>query len=512
MENSMKKKIKIILKLLTIICIAFAFLWSGIWILHKTENFIQNTKDEFMNKLDNLSAINVPLQNIVQDSLSSVDLNLSINGYPIDVDMRYRDNTVYAKSLNTDVGNYLTLKVPEDSKVYINKEEYTEEYQFDLDSLSQSNQLEIYIDKQGEFRRIIIPTLPSGFPKYETGSYELEKLSGYYYGDFTESGNSYVYKMDICGNLVYYYYSTKQTGSVFNFKKNLVENNEIIYSFFEPVDNQNKMEVNGILFGEVVLLNEYYEEITRIKMLPTEKVPQANYVENHDYLILGKNHYVLIAEVLAPFQMEDGSVRQMRCPYIQEIIDGEVVFEWLSKDYEEFDKSYMELGVDGEDYMHINSIAIDPKDNNFIISNRNQDSISKINRETGDVLWTLGGKNDDFNLSKEQEFSRQHYACFDFDGNLMFFNNDNNKGASSVLKFQLNEKELKVESFEKYSFGNKFSPYCGNVQQISETLIFIGWGITNGEAIGSVYDIEKGMIVSEILFDKQNTYRTMYFE
>ena len=39
---------------------------------------------------------------------------------------------------------------------------------------------------------------------------------------------------------------------------------------------------------------------------------------------------------------------------------------------------------------------------------RNIDSILKIERGTGKILWILGGKGDHFGLTEEQKFSRQH--------------------------------------------------------------------------------------------------------
>lgn len=524
---------------LVIITIAILLFGSMVYFGYKELAYIQSVKDTLVTQLGQINETNTNIQenlnnlnslgnlnqleqlnklsderlyrSSVNDSLSNIDLQLSINNYDVDVDMAYQEITTYAKSLHTDVGNKIQLKQPQDSNVYINGVLYEGEFLLELDTISSYNVIEIYIEKGDDFRKILIPTLPEGFPRYEIGSYEMEDLSGHYYGDFAISGNSFIYKMDMSGNIVYYYNSKMEIGALHNFKKNMI-NDEVIYSYFEPVDSQNKLLNNGIIFGEVVLMDQSYEEINRLQMISTKKVPQAKYTENHDYIILDKDHYVLIGEVFAPFYMEDGTVKQMRCPYIQEIKQGKVIFEWLSKDYPIFDTSYSELGYNDEDYMHINSIAIDPKDNNFVISNRHQDSIVKINRKTGEIIWILGGTNDEFGLTEEQQFSRQHCAYFDFDGNLLFFNNDNNVGRTSIINFELNEEELAIENFKKYEFGEKFSPYCGNVTQISDNLLIIGWGVTNGNSIASIYNMETGKIVNELLTDYMSTYRTFYFE
>ena len=47
------------------------------------------------------------------------------------------------------------------------------------------------------------------------------------------------------------------------------------------------------------------------------------------------------------------------------------------------------------DYCHTNAIEQD-NDGNILISSRNMDEITKINRITGQIIWRLGGKNNQF--------------------------------------------------------------------------------------------------------------------
>lgn len=59
----------------------------------------------------------------------------------------------------------------------------------------------------------------------------------------------------------------------------------------------------------------------------------------------------------------------------------------------------------------------------MIASFRNLDEVLKIDRQTGEILWTLGGLGDDFGLTEEQLFSRQHYAKLTDTGTLLLFDN-----------------------------------------------------------------------------------------
>lgn len=75
------------------------------------------------------------------------------------------------------------------------------------------------------------------------------------------------------------------------------------------------------------------------------------------------------------------------------------------------------------DYIHFNSMEIDQNDNNLIYSFRNTDSIVKLDRETWEIIWILGGKYDEFNLDDERLFSRKHHARLSKDGYLTIYDN-----------------------------------------------------------------------------------------
>jgi hypothetical protein len=86
-----------------------------------------------------------------------------------------------------------------------------------------------------------------------------------------------------------------------------------------------------------------------------------------------------------------------------DIETGEVLFEWHSLDHVGLDESYRKPPKDSRwpfdyfrtrklfDYFHINSIDVDP-DGNLLVSSCTTFTVYKIDRETGEVLWRLGGK------------------------------------------------------------------------------------------------------------------------
>jgi hypothetical protein len=91
---------------------------------------------------------------------------------------------------------------------------------------------------------------------------------------------------------------------------------------------------------------------------------------------------------------------------------GQVLWEWHALGHVPFSASYRTPGSFGSrpyDYFHLNSIQRLP-DGNLLISARNTWSVYEINRATGKVMWTLGGKYNDFHLGPGVRFAWQHDA------------------------------------------------------------------------------------------------------
>ncbi|WP_165782818.1 aryl-sulfate sulfotransferase [Bifidobacterium margollesii] len=463
---------------------------------------------------EKLDAINENLKDqgdLVNDSLSGVDLGLKINGIPVVVGLNRRNPTVNAPSLHVGADNTLALTVPVNAVVHVNGKVYSKPMSLKFDRLSREvrHNTTITITRStGEQRTITMPALPTDFPNLELGGQNFTPLPGDYYGSVGSGDSAYVYRMSTSGSLKYY----RRGIDIDNLKK-IVMDGKTYYAFFESVPEYNQIENFSLKFGQIVLMDDHYRQVRRIRLTPTRKLPQGGYSENHDFIFLSPTHYLLMAEVYSPIADGKGNVNEMRSTYIQEVNDGRVTFEWLGSEHHELDDAYQELLGGDEDYMHSNSLVIDPKDHNLIMSMRNQDAVIKIdrNRGTGAILWTLGGKNDDFGLSKDQRFSRQHYAYFDNDHNILLFDNGVASKHTTIKRFTLDETGHKVTAFRNFDLGDHFSMYCGNVQQVSDSEYLIGWGIASSKVIATLYDFKQGKVVSELVSSVSETYRTQYF-
>ena len=63
-----------------------------------------------------------------------------------------------------------------------------------------------------------------------------------------------------------------------------------------------------------------------------------------------------------------------------------------------------------------------------------------------------------------------------------------------------------------YTFKNKVSTACGNVQQISDDLYLIGWGFSSNDVIATVFDFKNNKIISEIVSSVNTVYRVQYYD
>ncbi|MFH2094629.1 MAG: aryl-sulfate sulfotransferase, partial [Bacteroidota bacterium] len=95
---------------------------------------------------------------------------------------------------------------------------------------------------------------------------------------------------------------------------------------------------------------------------------------------------------------------------IQEIdTDKNIVFQWRSWDYYEItDATHVDFLDSYFSYVHGNALELS-NDSNILLSSRLMDEITKIDRNTGDIIWRCGGKNNEFTFINDTGmFSRQH--------------------------------------------------------------------------------------------------------
>jgi Arylsulfotransferase (ASST) len=231
--------------------------------------------------------------------------------------------------------------------------------------------------------------------------------------------------------------------------------------------------------GEYVILDGSYREVTRVQAGHGYKGNQ------HEFLITPKDSALITIYDAVPRDLSslggldeavvlEGIVQEV------DIESGEVLFEWHSLDEIEPAESYYQPGDRGYyDYFHLNSIDVD-RDDNLLISARNTSAVYKIDRQSGEIIWRLGGKKSDFEMGPGTRTAFQHDARRQDDGTITIFDN----GAapkvheeSRGITVELDEDDMTATLARVHTSPDALlATSQGNMQVLPNGNVFIGWG------------------------------------
>jgi outer membrane protein assembly factor BamB len=241
--------------------------------------------------------------------------------------------------------------------------------------------------------------------------------------------------------------------------------------------------------SEYVIFDSSYHEIARFTA--------ANGYHNedhHEFLISPQGTALITIHDTVPRDLTSvgGSSDSLATEGIVQELDietGKLLFEWHSLDHVSLDETYAKPGEDidypGIDYFHLNSIDFD-HDNNLLISARKTSALYKIDRNTGEIIWRLGGKKSDFEMGPGTETAYQHDARRLPDGTISIFDNGttvirNNLPQaieeSRAIVLELDEQKMKATLLREYTHPDKlYADASGNVQTLKNGDVFVGWG------------------------------------
>ncbi len=264
-----------------------------------------------------------------------------------------------------------------------------------------------------------------------------------------------------------------------------------------------KMQPNGYLsFSYRAGINWILLD-TSLTPVDTFKCGNGYTANSHDFFLLPNGHGLLFAYDPEPVDMSKvvpgGNPNAIVTGIVIQEIDADknVVFQWRSWDYLPITDSYFDLTSQNIDLIHMNGLAVDA-DGNILASLRHLSCIIKINRQTGDIDWILGGKENQFTFFNEDEsnsptyFSYQHDICVLPNGNITLFDNGNQHPLkySRGVEYKLDEKNKTATLVWQYRHSpDIFTSAMGSVQRLSNGNSLIGWGIANGNGIPAFTEI-----------------------
>ncbi len=294
-------------------------------------------------------------------------------------------------------------------------------------------------------------------------------------------GGQYILLLDRSGAPLYY--RTFLPDDLENFQQTTYPDGTVVYSVTVGV-----FDARGWTLGVDHVMDQHFNDLGDYQ-LPAYAQHGVLPAEGHETLLLGDQHYVAISYVQRTLDLSKlnpawSAQAVVMSNVMQEVDHGNVLVEWDSANVPALyaDSTYENSfsATDVSDYLHLNSIAIDPTDGNFIVSFRHTSSIVKLDRHTAQILWTMGGAEDQFGLTPDQVFTFQHHVRFQSDGSMTVFDNGYTTSRQTrILSMVLDETNHKVTSssvlYTKPS-GEPQTGLMGSFTQLSGGRYFIGWG------------------------------------
>ncbi|MFC2136239.1 LamG-like jellyroll fold domain-containing protein [Bacteroidota bacterium] len=263
----------------------------------------------------------------------------------------------------------------------------------------------------------------------------------------------------------------------------MIFNNDGTPYYYKKVDHYStdfKMQPNGLLTryspddGGFIIINNNFETTAVIS------VQNDHGTDEHDFLITPDGTYLMIGITSEERDMSivvDGGDPNANLigNVIQELDAGQnVIFEWNASNYFDItDATEINLTASRIDWVHMNSITID-YDGHILVSSRHLSECTKINRQTGEIIWRLGGANNEFTfINEDLEFSFQHafYPVDGTPGNYIIYDNGNHRGQFSRVveyKITIDGDAKTAEKIWEFRYDPDFYAHrAGNAQRLS---------------------------------------------
>ncbi|PJJ77745.1 arylsulfotransferase ASST [Sediminihabitans luteus] len=286
--------------------------------------------------------------------------------------------------------------------------------------------------------------------------------------------------------------------------------------------------------GSIVVLDTSYQEIARVT---TGDPLEPDHADLHDSTITPDGTMLLTSYPIVPRDLSalggpadgyvfDGVVQEV------DVMTGDVVSTWSALDHVDLADTFAtpEATDDAEatgtqdapfDWFHVNSAKKLTPDGDVLVSGRNTHAVYALDRGTGEVRWTLGGRSSDVEMvgsgpddepGTGAQFAWQHDAQLHEDGTLTVFDNegdpavgDHSRGLRLALETDADGVPTTATVDQEWlpSDPTLVAGSQGNVQVLDDGDVVIGWG--DAQVFGE-YTAD-GELVREFPIEAGESYR-----
>jgi len=251
-----------------------------------------------------------------------------------------------------------------------------------------------------------------------------------------------------------------------------------------------KKQYNGLLTYWSYNGRKFFEMDSAYSIIDSFKCGNGYPTDSHELLVFPNGHSFIMSydPQVVPMDtvIQGGDSTAVVYGLVIQELDAEknVIFLWRSWDHFDITDATddIDLTAHSIDYVHGNAIEVD-YDGNLLISCRNMDEITKIDRQTGDIIWRLGGlkskRNQFVFINDPLTFSHQHDIRRLPNNNITLFDNGNwhSPVVSRSLEYQLNEaNRIAVLVWKFNNDPITFAPFMGSSRRLTNDNTLIGWG------------------------------------
>ncbi len=202
--------------------------------------------------------------------------------------------------------------------------------------------------------------------------------------------------------------------------------------------------------------------------------------DNHEVVLLPQNHALIYG--LNQRSAADTTVTENTLAELDG--DGEPVFHWSGLDHIGLEEttSDIDFAKPPVDVEHANAIEL-LSDGNLLLSLRHTDTLYKVDRRSGDVLWRLGGAKSNFTFAGDalSGFSHQHFARQLGGGDILLLDNGNlhDPQTSRVVQYRLDEdSHTATLVWEHRHRAGLYTSCCGSSVRLESGNTLTAWGTT----------------------------------
>ena len=162
--------------------------------------------------------------------------------------------------------------------------------------------------------------------------------------------------------------------------------------------------------------------------------------------------------------------------------EGKIDFYWNAWDHFEVADWVAPRGSpEYQDFDHPNSLDFD-RDGNYIVSMRSFDAVLKLNAKTGDLLWQLGGRKNQFEFVDDPlgGFSAQHTAYITDEGNVLVFDNGmtHDPPRSRAVEYELDLEAMTATMVWEFRPDPPlYSPIVSSAERFENGHTLVGFGV-----------------------------------